>query len=101
MEVFTSKSAFPYGDFASEFAGAYVAGFFAHSVPPFKIGRFSLRPAIYYDFSQRVHFRFHFNRSGGDTDQRISVWYSSHGGSCWSRKCDYYTFSIFSCPQII
>ena len=46
MEVFTSKSAFPYGDFASEFAGAYVAGFFAHSVPPFKIGRFSLRPAI-------------------------------------------------------
>ena len=27
MEVFTSKSAFPYGDFASEFAGAYVAGF--------------------------------------------------------------------------
>ena len=34
MEVFTSKSAFPYGDFASEFFGAYVAGFFAHSVPP-------------------------------------------------------------------
>ena len=28
MEVFTSKSAFPYGDFASEFAGAYIAGFF-------------------------------------------------------------------------
>ena len=24
MEVFTSKSAFPYGDFASEFFGAYV-----------------------------------------------------------------------------
>ncbi len=46
MEVFTSKSAFPYGDFASEFFGAYVAGFFAHSVPPIKIGRFSLRPAI-------------------------------------------------------
>mgnify|MGYP002575544651 CR=1 FL=1 len=46
MEVFTSKSAFPYGDFASEFFGAYVAGFFAHSVPPIKIGKFSLRPAI-------------------------------------------------------
>ena len=46
MEVFTSKSAFPYGDFASEFFGAYVAGFFAHAVPPIKIGKFSLRPAI-------------------------------------------------------
>ena len=46
MEVFTSKSAFPYGDFASEFFGAYVAGFFAHSVPPIRIGKFSLRPAI-------------------------------------------------------
>ncbi len=46
MEVFTSKSAFPYGDFASEFAGAFVAGFFAHSVPPIRIGRFSLRPLI-------------------------------------------------------
>ncbi len=46
MEVFTSKSAFPYGDFASEFAGAFLAGFFAHSVPPIKIGRFSLRPSI-------------------------------------------------------
>lgn len=46
MEVFTSKSAFPYGDFASEFAGAYVAGFFAHSVPPLKIGKFSLRPFL-------------------------------------------------------
>ena len=46
MEVFTSKSAFPYGDFASEFFGAYVAGFFAHAVPPIKIGRFSLRPAL-------------------------------------------------------
>jgi energy-coupling factor transport system ATP-binding protein len=41
MEVFTSKSAFPYGNFASEFAGAFVAGFFAHAVPPFK-----LRPMI-------------------------------------------------------
>ena len=39
MEVFTSKSAFPYGDFASEFAGAYVAGFFAHSVPDRKSTR--------------------------------------------------------------
>lgn len=46
MEVFTSKSAFPYGDFASEFFGAYVAGFFAHAVPPIKIGKFSLRPAL-------------------------------------------------------
>lgn len=46
MEVFTSKSAFPYGDFASEFAGAYVAGFFAHSVPPLKIGKFSVRPLL-------------------------------------------------------
>ncbi len=46
MEVFTSKSAFPYGDFASEFAGAFVAGFFAHSVPPIKIGKFSLRPTL-------------------------------------------------------
>lgn len=46
MEVFTSKSAFPYGDFASEFFGAYVAGFFAHSVPPIRIGKFSLRPAL-------------------------------------------------------
>lgn len=46
MEVFTSKSAFPYGDFASEFAGAYVAGFFAHSVPPLKIGKFSIRPLL-------------------------------------------------------
>lgn len=46
MEVFTSKSAFPYGDFASEFAGAYVAGFFAHSVPPIRIGKFSLRPML-------------------------------------------------------
>lgn len=46
MEVFTSKSAFPYGDFASEFFGAYVAGFFAHSVPPIRIGKLSLRPAI-------------------------------------------------------
>lgn len=46
MEVFTSKSAFPYGNFASEFAGALVAGFFAHSIPPIKIGRFSLRPML-------------------------------------------------------
>ena len=46
MEVFTSKSAFPYGDFASEFAGAYVAGFFAHKVPPVRIGRFSIRPML-------------------------------------------------------
>ena len=46
MEVFTSKSAFPYGDFFSEFAGAFVAGFFAHSVPPIKIGKFSLRPML-------------------------------------------------------
>lgn len=46
MEVFTSKSAFPYGDFASEFVGAYLAGFFAHSVPPIKIGKLSLRPSI-------------------------------------------------------
>ncbi len=46
MEVFTSKSAFPYGDFASEFAGAYVAGFFAHKVPPIHIGRFSVRPML-------------------------------------------------------
>ena len=46
MEVFTSKSAFPYGDFASEFFGAYVAGFFAHSVPPIKIGKLSLRPML-------------------------------------------------------
>ena len=46
MEVFTSKSAFPYGDFASEFAGAFVAGFFAHSVPPIKIGKLSLRPTL-------------------------------------------------------
>ncbi|MDU7217185.1 MAG: ATP-binding cassette domain-containing protein [Dialister sp.] len=46
MEVFTSKSAFPYGNFCSEFAGAFVAGFFAHSVPPIKIGKFSLRPML-------------------------------------------------------
>lgn len=46
MEVFTSKSAFPYGDFASEFAGAYVAGFFAHKVPPIHISRFSVRPML-------------------------------------------------------
>ncbi len=46
MEVFTSKSAFPYGDFFSEFFGAYVAGFFAHSVPPLKVGKYSLRPVI-------------------------------------------------------
>lgn len=46
MEVFTSKSAFPYGDFASEFAGAYVAGFFAHKVPPIRIGKFSIRPLL-------------------------------------------------------
>lgn len=46
MEVFTSKSAFPYGDFASEFAGAFVAGFFAHSVPPLKFGKFSVRPML-------------------------------------------------------
>lgn len=46
MEVFTSKSAFPYGDFASEFAGAYIAGFFAHSMPEMKIGRFSMRPSL-------------------------------------------------------
>lgn len=46
MEVFTSKSAFPYGDFASEFAGAFVAGFFAHRVPPIRIGKFSIRPML-------------------------------------------------------
>ncbi len=46
MEVFTSKSAFPYGDFASEFAGAFVAGFFAHKVPPLRIGKVSLRPML-------------------------------------------------------
>lgn len=46
MEVFTSKSAFPYGDFASEFAGAYVAGFFAHKVPPIRVGKFSIRPML-------------------------------------------------------
>lgn len=37
MEVFTSKSAFPYGNFASELAGAFVAGFFAHAVPAFRL----------------------------------------------------------------
>lgn len=46
MEVVTSKAAFPYGNFASELAGAFVAGFFAHSVPPITIGRFSLRPLL-------------------------------------------------------
>ncbi len=46
MEVFTSKSAFPYGNFFSEFASSFVAGFFAHSVPPIKIGKFSLRPML-------------------------------------------------------
>lgn len=46
MEVFTSKAAFPYGNFFSEFGGALVAGFFAHSVPPIRVGRFSLRPIL-------------------------------------------------------
>ena len=46
MEVFTSKAAFPYGNFFSEFGGALVAGFFVHSVPPIRVGRFSLRPIL-------------------------------------------------------
>lgn len=46
MEVFTSKAAFPYGNFFSEFGGALVAGFFAHSVPPIRVGKFSLRPIL-------------------------------------------------------
>ena len=36
MEVFTSKSAFPYGNFFSEFFASFVVAFFAHSVPALK-----------------------------------------------------------------
>ena len=39
-------AAFPYGNFFSEFGGALVAGFFAHSVPALRIGKFSLRPIL-------------------------------------------------------
>jgi energy-coupling factor transport system ATP-binding protein len=46
MEIFTSKAAFPYGNFAAEFLGGCVAAFFAHRVPPLKFGKFSFRPML-------------------------------------------------------
>ena len=46
LEVFTSKAGFPYGNFFSEFAGALVAGFFAHAVPPITIGKIEMRPVL-------------------------------------------------------
>ena len=46
MEVFTSKSAFPYGNFFSEFFASFVVAFFAHSVPALKIGKFDVKPMI-------------------------------------------------------
>lgn len=46
LEVFTSKSAFPYGDFLAELAGGYVAGFFVHALPELKIKKFDLKPSL-------------------------------------------------------
>lgn len=46
MEVFTSKSAFPYGNFFSEFFASFVVAFFAHSVPALKIGKLDVKPML-------------------------------------------------------
>lgn len=46
LEVFTSKSAFPYGDFPAELAGGYVAAFIVHVLPELKIKKFDLKPAL-------------------------------------------------------
>lgn len=46
LEVFTSKSTFPYGNFLSELAGGYVAGFFVHVMPELKINKIDLKPSL-------------------------------------------------------
>ena len=47
LEVFTSKSAFPYGDFPAELAGGYVAAFIVHVLPELKIKKFDLKPYFF------------------------------------------------------
>lgn len=46
MEVFTSKAAFPYGDFVAEFLGGSIAWVFAHKIPPVKLGHLDFNPSL-------------------------------------------------------
>lgn len=46
INIPTSKSAFPYGNLASELVGAVTCALIVHTMASFTIGKFNLRPAL-------------------------------------------------------
>lgn len=97
MEVFTSKSAFPYGDFASEFSAPMWQA--SSPIPCRPLNREIFSPPchcrIHYHLRVRLHFCFYSDSGHGDSYEGIPLWYASGSSHGRYRKRHYHTVPLF------